>query len=99
VVDAAGLPGGGALVLERSFSFLGGFGGRLCRLRAPALAEPVAAVLEPEALLALLPPLPVENYEAVSAVRHGGRTLVALLSDDNENRLQRTLLLLFDLSA
>ena len=97
-VDAAPLPGGGALVLERSFSLFRGFTGRLVRLPAAALAAPGAAtVLEGEELLRLVPPLPTDNYEGVAAVRHAGRVLVALISDDNENRLQRTLLLLFEL--
>jgi hypothetical protein len=95
-VDAAGLPGGGALVLERGFSLFGGFSGRLCLLPAAAIAR-ADGVLEPEEVLRLAPPLPVDNYEAVAAARIGTRTLVALVSDDNENRLQRTLLLLFEL--
>jgi hypothetical protein len=100
-VDAVALPGGGVLVLERSFSFLGGFGGRLVRLPASALdAARPGTVLEPaEVLLRVEPPLPVDNYEGVAAARVGGRTLVALVSDDNESALQRSLLLLFALPA
>ncbi|MBV1797201.1 esterase-like activity of phytase family protein [Siccirubricoccus sp. G192] len=97
--DAAPLPDGGALVLERSFSVFAGFGGRLLRLTAPQLrAAAPGAVLEGEVILRLSRPVPPENYEAVGVARHGGRTLVALLSDDNENMLQRTLLLLFALA-
>ncbi|MGG5811935.1 esterase-like activity of phytase family protein [Falsiroseomonas sp. CW058] len=96
-VDAAGLPDGGALVLERAFSFFTGFAGRLCRLPTAALRDPApGAVLEGEEVLRLVPPLPVDNYEGVAVAAHAGRRLVALLSDDNENRLQRTLLLLFE---
>jgi len=97
-VDAAPLPDGGALVLERGFSLLGGFAGRLVRLPASALTAPQAgAVLEGEELLHLDPPLPGDNFEGVSAARIGGRTVVALVSDDNENPLQRTYLLFFAL--
>lgn len=94
--DATALPGGGALVLERRFSVFGGFGGRVVRLTAAQLggAEP-GTVLEGEEILRLSPPLPTENYEAIAAARHGGRTLLAVLADDNENMLQRSLLLLF----
>lgn len=94
--DAAALPDGGAVVLERRFSIFGGFGGRVVRLSAEQLhdMEP-GAVLEGEEILRLSSPLPTENFEAITAVRHGGRTLLALLSDDNENLLQRSLLLLF----
>jgi hypothetical protein len=34
----------------------------------------------------------------VAVFRHRGRLLCALVSDDNENRLQRTLLLLFEIT-
>jgi hypothetical protein len=96
-VDAAALPDGGALVLERSFSFLAGFGGRLVRLPATALAAPI---IEPaEVLLRIEPPLPVDNFEGVATAVIGGRTLVALVSDDNQHALQRTWLLLFALDA
>lgn len=96
--DAAPLPDGGALVLERSFSIFSGFRGRLVRLSAAQLrdAEP-ERVLEGEEILSLAPPLPTDNYEGVAVARHEGRTLVALVSDDNENMLQRSLLLLFAL--
>jgi hypothetical protein len=40
-------------------------------------------------------PLPSENWEAVAVTRFGDQTLVALISDDNESILQRSLLLLF----
>ncbi len=94
--DATALPGGGALVLERRFSLFGGFAGRLVRLTAAQLrgAEP-GAVLEGEEILRLAPPLPTDNYEAIAATRHGDRTFLAVLADDNENMLQRSLLLLF----
>ena len=50
-----------------------------------------------DVLLRLDPPLPVDNYEGVAAARADGRTLVALVSDDNEHPLQRSLLLVFAL--
>ncbi|WP_237216762.1 esterase-like activity of phytase family protein, partial [Falsiroseomonas oryziterrae] len=97
-VDAAPLPDGGALVLERGFSLFGGFSGRLTRLDPASLAAARAGTaLQGAELLRLSPPLPADNYEGVSVVRHAGRNLVALVSDDNENRLQRSLLLLFEM--
>jgi hypothetical protein len=99
-VDAAPLPEGGALVLERGFSLFGGFSARLTRIGAAALAAArPGSVLEGEEILRFDPPLPVDNYEGVAVVRHQGRLLVGIISDDNENRLQRTLLLLFELTA
>ncbi len=97
-VDAAPLPDGGAIVLERGFALLGGFAGRIVHLPAAALAaaQP-GSVLEGEEWLRIAPPLPVDNYEAASVFRQDGRSLLAILSDDNERRMQRTLLLLFEI--
>jgi hypothetical protein len=97
-VDAAPLPDGGALVLERGFSIFGGFAGRLVRVPAAALAAARAGtVLEGEEILRFAPPLPVDNFEGASVFRRDGTLLVGLVSDDNENRLQRSLFLLFEL--
>jgi hypothetical protein len=93
---AAALPGGDLLLLERSFSVLEGLEIRLSRIAA---AEIVAgARLVPRELARLESPLPVDNMESV-AVRTGpaGEVLVYLLSDDNFNDFQRTLLLQFEL--
>jgi hypothetical protein len=98
--DAAPLPDGGALVVERGFSLSGGFRGRLARIPPAALsAARRDGVLAGETLLRLEPPWPADNWEGVAVARVGGRTLVALVSDDNENVLQRTLLLLFELDG
>jgi hypothetical protein len=99
-VDAVALPeDGGVLVLERGFSLLGGFTGRLVRLPASALAgaREGSVLGGGEELLRIEPPLPVDNYEGVAAARVGGRTLITLVSDDNENALQRSWLLVFAL--
>lgn len=96
-VDAAALPDGALLVLERSFSIFGGFSGRLALVPAAQLAAPaMGSVLDGEELLRLAPPLPTDNFEGLAVLRRGSRTLLAMISDDNENRLQRTLLLVFE---
>lgn len=98
--DAAPLPDGGALVLERSFSIFAGFGGRLVRLSADQLRTAGdGPVLEGEEILRLAAPLPRDNFEGVTVFSVGGRTLIGLVSDDNENMLQRSLLLVFALRA
>jgi hypothetical protein len=53
-----------------------------------------------QVLAELRPPLVGENFEGI-AVRRGarGRVLIYLVSDDNFNALQRTLLLQFSLPA
>ena len=95
--DAAILPDGRALVLERRFSLLGGFSARLVMTAPDALRSArEGAVLRGETILTLNDaPLPSENWEAVAVTRFGDQTLVALISDDNESILQRSLLLLF----
>lgn len=40
-----------------------------------------------------------DNFEGIAAVRRGDATRLYILSDDNGSRLQRTLLLAFDVSA
>jgi hypothetical protein len=95
--DAAILPDGSALILERRFSLLGGFAARLVRAAPDVLRSArEGSVLSGEAILALDDaPLPAENWEAVAVTRFEDQTLVALISDDNESILQRSLLLLF----
>lgn len=93
-VGAAALPDGGALVLERRVSLLGGWSSRVVRLPASSLrAGTVAAGQE---LARLESPLLNDNFEAI-ATRTGpaGETLVYLVSDNNFSRLQRTYLALF----
>ena len=94
--DAATLPNGDVLVLSRYFKLLGGFKARLERI--PARAVEGGAVLKGALLARFAPPLTVDNYEGVAVTRDAdGANLVYILSDDNFNFLQRTLLLLFRL--
>ncbi|MFT8244169.1 esterase-like activity of phytase family protein [Roseomonas sp. BN140053] len=98
--DLCPLPDGGALVLERRFSLFGGLSGRLSRLSRAALASAAeGSLLEGELLLRLEPPLPTDNWEGVSVVRHGGRLLAVIVSDSNEIPIQRTLLMVVALPA
>jgi hypothetical protein len=45
----------------------------------------------------LAPPLNVDNMEGISVTREGGRTIIWLISDDNQLAIERTLLLKFEL--
>ena len=94
--SAALLPGGDVLVLERRFTLFGGLAIRLARLDAGRI-KPGARLTGVELAL-FRPPLAVDNMEGL-AVRPGGvgEALVYLMSDDNFNPLQRTLLLHFAL--
>ena len=97
--DAAVLPDGDVLVLSRSFSLLGGVKARVERIPASAIAA--GAVLQGEPVARFAHPLTVDNFEGLAVVGGpgggDGGTLVYILSDDNFNFFQRTLLLLFRL--
>lgn len=92
--DAAGLPNGDLLVLERSFSLLTGARARIVHIPATAL---VAGSVVNGALLArLAAPLTVDNYEALAVVPgNNGSVKIFVGSDDNFQTFQRTLLLAF----
>ncbi len=93
---AARLPNGDLIVVERFFKLPGAPAIRVAEV--PAAAVRPGAVLEGREIAILRAPLILDNFEAV-ATRRGadGRTLIYLLSDDNFNALQRTLLLMFAL--
>jgi hypothetical protein len=90
--DAALLPDGRLLVLNRRFRLFEGWTARL--VIAGLRRDGVIATRE---IAALAAPLTVDNMEAMSVTSEGGRTIVWLASDDNFSPLQRTLLLKFEL--
>jgi len=92
--NAAALPNGDVLVLERRYTPIGGAAGRIALIRADSIRP--GARLQTEQLALLEPPMTVDNFEglALRPARAGGWWLY-VLSDDNFNPLQRTLLLQF----
>jgi hypothetical protein len=97
--DAALLPGGDLLVLERAYD--AGRSVTSVRVRrVPAATIGPGATLDGEVVAELAPPLTVDNFEAIAAWRAGGETRVLLVSDDNFNARagQRTLFLMFALA-
>lgn len=96
--DAIALDDHRLLVLHRRFSGLGGWSAALTLVDlAPVLASDSAAPV-PQTLLALLEaPLTFDNMEGLALRRQGRRTFVYLVSDDNLNRIQRSLLMKFEL--
>ncbi|MGB0681924.1 MAG: esterase-like activity of phytase family protein [Magnetovibrionaceae bacterium] len=94
--SALTLGNGDVLVVERHFSFATGIAIRLVRFDANAFGQ--FEVSEGDELAILRPPLTIDNMEALARLPHpGGGERILLLSDDNFNPLQRTLLLTFDL--
>jgi hypothetical protein len=95
--DAAQLPDGRILVLNRRFSLLGGFEAALT-IVDPAQIRPFANVGSGE-IAHLARPLTVDNLEALAIAQEEGRTILWIASDDNHSRLQRTLLIKFALDT
>jgi len=101
VTGAAMLPGGDVLVLERRYTLRTGVAARVSRLAAGAIEA--GAHLEASPVAELRPPQSVDNMEGIEVRRaergpNAGKTLVYLISDDNFNPLQRTLLMMFELT-
>jgi hypothetical protein len=95
---AARLPDGDLVVLERRFTWLGGPAARLVVIDAAQIRP--GAVLEGREIAEFRAPFTVDNMEGIAARRGpDGETLIYLLSDDNFNALQRTLLLMFALET
>lgn len=96
LTDMALLPSGDLLTLERRFSTLGGVGAQIRRIKAAALDED--APLDGDILYRSTAGQTVDNMEGISIrTSSDGRTFVFVVSDDNFNPLQRTLLLMFEL--
>jgi hypothetical protein len=96
VPTGADRQGEGLYVIERRFSWLGGFGSRIVRLSVDEVGP--GAALRGEELARLERPSVSDNFEAIAArASPDGGTLLYVLSDDNFNPLQQTLLLQFSL--
>ncbi len=89
---AATLPNGDVLVTQRSFTLLGGFGFRLMRIARNDIRP--GALLVGREIMRLDSSQLVDNFEAVAVrPRADGRLVAYILSDDNINPLQATLLM------
>jgi hypothetical protein len=97
VTDAALLPGGDVLLLERRFSWTSGLAVRMRRIALGAI-KPDALVDGPVLFEADLG-YEIDNMEGLSVHRlPSGEIVLTLVSDDNFSALQRTLLLQFTLA-
>lgn len=96
VTDAAVLPDGGLLFLNRRWSYLDGISAKLTLVERPKLEE--GAILAGTEIANFAPPVTTDNFEALSVTLEGGRTILWIASDDNFIALQRSLLLKFALA-
>jgi hypothetical protein len=98
ITDAAALPDGGIVLLERRFRFSEGIKMRIRRIVPGELKR--GAVIKGEVLLEADDSLNIDNMEAIAAHRaRSGETVLTLMSDDNFSPLQRTLIMQFTLPA
>jgi hypothetical protein len=96
ITDAAALPDGGIVVLERRFRFSEGIQMRIRRVNEAELTG--GKLIEGEVLLEADDSLNIDNMEAIAAYRAAsGETVITLMSDDNFSALQRTLIMQFTL--
>lgn len=97
ITDAALLPDGDLITVERSFAPGELPGMAMRRIRTGSISD--GARVAPELLLEARAPLhAIDNMEGIAVSESYGETRVTLISDDNYNRrLQRTLLLQFTL--
>ena len=82
------------LVLHRRFS---PFTGVSAVLSEAPISDPVGARIEGQEVARLVPPFTVDNMEGIAARAEAGRQYVYLVSDNNFNSVQRTILMKFEL--
>ncbi|ODS03108.1 hypothetical protein AUC71_11485 [Methyloceanibacter marginalis] len=96
ITDAAGLPEGGLILLERRFRYSEGVKMRIRRISAAELKA--GRLIEGEVLLEATDRLNIDNMEAIAVHRsRAGETVLTLMSDDNFSPFQRSLIMQFAL--
>lgn len=98
ITDAAFLPGGDLLLLERRFSIATGVGMRLRRVEGASIRPD--ALVDGEILFEANYRSQIDNMEGLDAIPEAdGSVRLIIVSDDNHSILQRTLMLEFRLAA
>lgn len=94
--DLEFLPDGDLLVLERRYSLLGGPGMQIRRIQADSILP--GALLDGEVLINLTSKHGIDNMEGLAAhANEAGEIIIYVVSDNNFNKLQKNLLLMFRL--
>ncbi|HEX8485028.1 esterase-like activity of phytase family protein [Sphingomonas sp.] len=94
--DAAALPNGDLIVLDRDFALPFRWSNRLSIVRAADVAA--GKVARGRLIATLAAPLIHDNFEGLAVTREGGDAILWLVSDDNQMAIQRSLLLKFRLA-
>src|SRR5262245_23617495 len=94
--DAALLPSGDMLLLERKFSWIGGIGIRIRRMALKSFAP--GAVVDGPSIFSADLGHEIDNMEGIDAhTTPEGEVVITMVSDDNFSLIQRNLLLQFTL--
>ncbi len=96
VTDGGALPDGRLLLLHRETGFPKGFAAKLSILDPSTIVGGTA--VNGGVIATIAPPLLVDNMEGVAISREGDDIIIWLVSDNNFNFWQRTLLMKFKLS-
>ena len=94
-VDAAALPDGRLIIMNRAFAAPFAFSNSLAVLDTRAIRA--GAVVPGREIARLAAPLVHDNFEGIAVSREGDDTVIWIVSDDNETVLERTMLLKFRL--
>lgn len=97
VTDAAFLPSGDLLILERRLGWLSGWSMRIRRVEGSAVRP--GALLDGPTLLELGSPARIDNMEGLAVHSDARGVVLTLISDDNFFFLQKTVLLQFRLAG
>ena len=97
ISDLAFLPNGDVLLLERRFSLFGGFSVRLRRVARDAI-RPGASV-DGVVIYESDASHQIDNMEGLAVHQESGETILTMISDNNFNSFQRTVLLEFALAG
>lgn len=95
--DVTELPNGDVLVLLRRFTPIDGVSAKFWRIKKSMLDS--SDTITGEVIATLKPPLSVDNMEGIAVidVSKNGNPIIAVISDDNFNSFQRTLLMIFEI--
>ena len=94
--DGTQLPDGRLLILNRSITFPKGFAAKLVVLDPAAIKKDVD--VSGEVIVTLASPLLIDNMEGITTTQENGRTIIWMISDNNFNAWQRTILMKFALT-
>jgi hypothetical protein len=94
--DATPLPDGQLLVLNRSIGLPNGFSAKIGIFDPAAIKQ--GQIIAPKTIATLQSPLLVDNMEGMTTTVENGQIIVWIISDDNFNIFQRTVLMKFALN-